>query len=261
MKDARADAATRSYAQQHFVEGVEEAYDGVYEPSTYDSFIWNLQRPFVRRTLEAVRARNGRLSYLDFACGTGRIIAAVDDLTTTAVGVDISPLMLSRAAHRVSASTTLREGDLLASPELVDRAYDAVTAFRFFANTEANLRLPIMSELARRLRGADSRFIFNIHANALSALVLTGIYRKVNRWPAPAALRPSEVRRLIFRSGLEIETLRGYGMVPRRLYRTWLAPLARAVDTVASHLGIAAPLAQDIVYVCRLRPDVRATAT
>lgn len=238
------------YAAAHFAEGVAEEYDAVYAPASYDTEIWGIQQPFVRSVMGRVLSRSRRLKYLDFACGTGRIISAVEDIATEAVGVDISPLMLARAAGRVARSS-LRLGDILRNATLADHDYDAITAFRFFLNTEPELRLPVMRDLAHRLRGAESRLIFNVHGNGHSVLAVTDRYRHLRGWPPVRTFSHSGVRALIVAAGLEIEEVRGYGLVPRRLYRMSFAPLARAVDRGASRLPMVATFNQDIVYVCR----------
>lgn len=242
----------RSYAAAHFVDGVAEEYDAVYAPTSYDTTMWTMQRPFVRSTLGRVLSRSHRLKYLDFACGTGRIISAVEDIATQALGIDISPLMLARARGRVTRSS-LRCGDILRDATLADDDYDAITAFRFFLNTEPEMRLPVMRDLARRLRGRESRLIFNVHGNARSVLALTDHYRRLRGWPPAGTLPHSRVAEMIAAAGLEIETIRGYGLVPRRLYRTAFAPLAKAADRYASRSPILASLTQDILYVCSAR--------
>lgn len=241
-----------SYAEQHFVDGVAEAYETDYHPSSYHTAIWALQRPFLREVLRSVRARSGRLKYLDFACGTGRIISGVEDVATESIGTDISTLMLSHAARRTSSP--LRCGDILRSPTLVDHDYDAITAFRFFLGTDAETRLPVMRDLAGRLRGVESRLIFNIPWNSRSALALTDAYRRVRGWPAFMTISRADIRRLTADAGLDIVATRGFGLVPRRLYRTSVTWPAHAIDSAASRIGMLSPLGQDMVYVCRLRP-------
>lgn len=264
MSDVAGAGRTREigsgYAALHFVEGVAEEYDAVYAPASYDTAMWKLQRPFVRNTLERVRSRSHRLKYLDFACGTGRIIAAVEDIATEAVGVDISPLMLAHAARRVARSS-LRCGDILLDATLADHDYDVITAFRFFLNTEAEMRQPVMRDLARRLRGPGSRLIFNVHGDGRSVLFLTDRYRRLRGWPPVRTLSHRWVRDLVASAGLEIETRQGYGLLPRRLYGTAFAAPARFIDAHASRSAMLGSVSQDIVYVCRRRDRDPATET
>ena len=54
-----------------------DAWDRVvYAPGTYDSFIWSLQREIVVALASGLAARRPSIAYLDFACGTGRVLAA-----------------------------------------------------------------------------------------------------------------------------------------------------------------------------------------
>lgn len=240
--------ATGRYAQMHFVSGVAEQYERVYGQETYDTLIWKSELPFVRRVLEEVRARRGRLKYLDFACGTGRIIGSVEDLATESVGLDISPLMLAKATAHVRSE--LRSGDLLADPTVVDDDYDVITAFRFYLNTEPDVRLPIMRELASRLQDGDARLVFNIHGNRRSILSLTTLYRRLRGWPPLTLMSPPEVRRLVAAAGLEIVRTRRFGLLPRRLYRTRFRGLAAALDRAGDRMAVLNAFGQDAVYVC-----------
>lgn len=242
-------AADSPYAQAHFVGGVAERYDVAYRPSGYDYMVWDWQRPHVRRLLESVLKRNGRLKYLDFACGTGRIISAVEDLATEAVGIDISPLMLGLAAQR--ALSPLVSGDVLAEPAIVDRDFDVITAFRFFLNTEPAMRLAVMRDLAHRLRDDSALLIFNIHGSRRSVLALTSFYRQLRGWPPLGVMSPGEVRALVAACGLEIVSVSAWGVLPRRLYRSRLGRVIGRVDRMASGLPAVASIGQDLIFVCR----------
>lgn len=240
---------TSSYANLHFVDGVAEQYDAVYAPSTYDSVVWGWQRPYLRRVFRSLRDHGDQLKHLDFACGTGRILADVEDLSTESVGLDISPLMLASAARRVRSP--LKCGDILQDTAIVDRNYDVITAFRFFLNAEPEIRLAVMRDLATRLRDGSSRLIFNVHGNDGSVLAVTSRYRRLRGWPPLGLLSSSEIRRIVVAAGLEIERTRGFGILPRRLYRSPIAPVVRFVDRLMSALGPLTPVSQDVVYVCR----------
>jgi SAM-dependent methyltransferase len=244
-------AITQSrYAALHFVEGVAEKYDDdYYQASTYDSAVWAWQRPMLRRLLTSIRERSGRLKYLDFACGTGRIISEVEELTTDSLGVDIAPLMLARAAIRTRSP--LRCGDILTQPAIADRDYDAITAFRIVLGAEPAIRLALLQDLAQRLRDEHSRLIFNVHFSRRSVLALTSGYRRLRGWPPLLMLSPNEVQRLVAASGLVIESVNGFGVLPRRLYRTPLGTHVRAVDGLASRSRAMTWLSQDLVFVCR----------
>jgi SAM-dependent methyltransferase len=135
MSSASAVPATISadqsrYARLHLDEWVPGYYDGfLYGPSTFDTWMWQIQRPFVVGLVDRIVAGRTRFKYLDFACGTGRVIAAVEHLATEAQGIDISSTMLAAAAGRVKQST-LKVGDILVDPGLADSDYGDEVARR-----------------------------------------------------------------------------------------------------------------------------------
>src|SRR5437870_1294376 len=83
-----------SYAERHVNEFTPVYYDEeLYRPNTYHSFIWELERPRLLRIIRGIGTAGREVKYLDFACGTGRIISAVAPLVAKATGLDISPQM------------------------------------------------------------------------------------------------------------------------------------------------------------------------
>lgn len=242
-----------AYAQLHMAGWVARHYDDVmYAGESYDSFIWSVERPVLRRAVAAMRRPRGPFRYLDFACGTGRIVSALEDLADQALGVDISSDMLSAAGAKVEHAR-LRAGDLLEDPDLAAGPYDLVTAFRFFLNTEPEMRARVMPALASRLAGPDARLIFNIHQNKLGMLV-NAAWRRLHGWPALHALTYWDARRLTRSAGLEIEAWYGFGLFPDRLYRGRSGPIARAVDRLLAGRTPLRWLSRDLVFVCRRRP-------
>jgi len=242
-----------SYADLHQVTDVGVRYDrDVYAPGTYDDHVWSLQRPHLEVLLSDFQARHGRVKYLDFACGTGRIISVAERFAAESTGVDISPFMIERAATRVSRSR-LVVANVLADPASIDDDYDVITAFRFFLNTEPEMRVAVMASLAGRLRGDDSLLVFNIHGNATSSLALTSIYRRLRGWGPAWLMSHREVRGLVEGSGLTIVDRMGFGLWPKRLYRTPIGPMIRAIDRWAVRNRLLRPISQDVIYVCRRR--------
>src|SRR5256885_225851 len=123
------------------VEGAGDEWDAVaYAPDTYDSFQWELEKavliPLVKRLSE-----HQPVKYLDFACGTGRVLMAVEPWVAEAHGVDVSSEMV-RVAARKSDRVSIRLADLLVTPEAADSDYDLITVFRFFQNATPGVRLP-----------------------------------------------------------------------------------------------------------------------
>ncbi|MCB7128700.1 MAG: class I SAM-dependent methyltransferase, partial [Candidatus Brocadiales bacterium] len=198
-------------------------YD-IYKPDGYDAFIWDIQRPVLVALFRKLRSENDRIAYLDFACGTGRILAAVESLADESLGVDISEEMIAIARSKTKGSEFL-VGNLLAQPDLLSCCFDVITTFRFFLNLESHLRLPALKTLVRHLRGPESTLIFNIHGNRNSARHLGILLRRL-RGERHNDMTFHQVEELVNQAGLRIENYYGFGIIPRRLHcgfwRGWM---------------------------------------
>lgn len=247
------DQITSKYADLHKADWIPVHYDEVmYGQDGYDSFVWSVYKPYLVRIFRDLARKHRRLKYLDFACGTGRIISALEHLATESVGLDISPQMLDLARPKVSSST-LTCGDILEDPGVVDRDYNVITAFRFFLNTEPRMRALIMHALAAHLADGDSRLIFNVHGNRWSWMSMQVLYRRIRGWELANTMSYAEVCRLVAGAGLEIEAWYGFGLWPHRLYRTGLAPFLKALDRRAARSRLLRWISHDMLFVCRQR--------
>src|ERR1700760_3165464 len=90
---------TTSYSQRFQHGEAVAAYETKeYGAESYSTRIWQMQRPVVEQILADFKSRHsGSLQLLDFACGTGRVLACVETLADTADGIDISESMVSVA--------------------------------------------------------------------------------------------------------------------------------------------------------------------
>src|ERR1700733_4063114 len=69
-----------------------------YGEGSYASFIWDMQRPVLEKIVaDFRRTQPGPVRLLDFACGTGRVVASLEPLVDMAEGVDISENMVEVA--------------------------------------------------------------------------------------------------------------------------------------------------------------------
>lgn len=226
--------------------GAGDEWDQLFcDEGTYHSFIWALQRPVLEQlTRELARARPG-LEYLDFACGSGRVLSALSPLVAKPTGIDISPDMAAIAAKKVPQAMVI-VGDILDTPDIVGDHYDLITAFRFFLNTLPGIRVPILTSLAARLRDERSRLVFNIQGNAWS---LEGIGSRLD---ARNTMSRFDVRALVDAAGLKIERWSGFGVCPacRERLRSF-QPLARWIDRAASRTPVAKHVSRDLLFECR----------
>ena len=75
------------------------SYDRQFSENPYRSLIWRLEQNFLIEFFnKTFKSRDVKL--LDFACGTGRIINAVSEYSSEALGIDVSEDMLAIARER-----------------------------------------------------------------------------------------------------------------------------------------------------------------
>ena len=229
-------------------------YEKFYVRGTSDEAIWSIEQEFLADFFQRHRANWPECAYLDFACGTGRVISFMEDLVTTSQGIDLSPEMLKIARTKVHRSELIC-ADITTAPPA--GRYDLITAFRFFLNADPGLRSKIMKTLAGHLRDETSRLVFNNHGNPLSYKAVTW---PVHRGRQLLKGRPSvgnyltdgEIQRLLADAGLEVTERFGYGMISPKLFR-FGSSRARTLERRLSASVFAQKFGVNQLYVARLR--------
>lgn len=225
--------------------------DEVYADGSYDRQIWSLQQYILEQELRRVIASTPAPLSLDFACGTGRITGFLERHGCEVQGLDISEEM-ARVARSHVLSAPVQVGDILNEKDLLPGPFDLITAFRFFLNVEGDCRVPILTELTRRL--ADTgRLIFNVHGSSASIRHLTLARQRIINNKLYAEMSPTSARALVHEAGLEVEAQFGFGILPKILYRTFMKRAAFAIDRIASGDTLLKHVAVDLLYVCRKR--------
>lgn len=219
-----------SYRQSHVGKDYGEHYDAKFV-NRVDSLVWdNFTKPFVRQELERV-AETGAKTYLDFACGTGRLLKVGHTVFGNSVGVDISKDMLAEARRRVPdaklvcADVTRQEASDLG-------AFECVTMFRFLRNAEPELRQGVMDWLSRHVAKGGT-LIVNDHGNSAS---VGGLVTRLAFWLTPSArnLRSRRQTVQILRdAGFSIVRCEGFQILPsifgRPILGRWLQVRAERI--------------------------------
>jgi SAM-dependent methyltransferase len=239
------------YRQSHIEEGLGERYDGLYRPGSALAFYWeHFERPFLEARFRELRAAHPGGRYLDFACGTGRILQVGASYFRSALGIDVSEAMLGEARDKVPHARFLR-ADVLTEPVDVG-TFDVITLFRFILRAGPDLREAVL----RWLRGVvsdDGTLIVNNHRNASSQ---RGISYRIQTAVRPNGfedelLSDAQVAELLGRCGFEIVDRYGFGGVPSLRGRL-LVP-SRALLPVerwwTEHRTAA--FSKNRIYVCR----------
>lgn len=241
--------STVPYRESHQGRGPD--YDESFSPDVnpHRAMVWRLEQ----RALDTIwrdYLDGRRVSHLDFACGTGRILRHFCDRVTDATGVDVSSSMLE-VARKVVPAAELIEADLTKAAVLEGRRFDLITAFRFFPNAEPELRRAAFSVLARHL-APQGVLIFNNHKNRNSLRrSLSGLLgRAVSR----GTMTHDQVHALVADAGLRVQRVIPLACLPASdrhlLLPIWLLePLERRM----SRFPGAAMLSQNLIYVCTHR--------
>ncbi|MBU1054480.1 MAG: class I SAM-dependent methyltransferase [Proteobacteria bacterium] len=222
------------------------SYDNEFQKNPHRSLVWELERKVLDDILR--RFMVARLfRHLDFACGTGRIIAYLEDRMASSYGVDISPSMLDVAKKKVKRATII-EADLTRNDVLGDHQFDLITAFRFFPNAEYKLRFEVINVLMKHLT-TDGYLVFNNHKNDGSLLNRIGRFFGRDGYNG---MPNNEVDELLKLAGLKVEKVYPIGFMPATELRLILPQsLLRPIENAALELKIFPNLAQDLVFVCR----------
>ncbi len=227
-----------------------------YGEGSYASCIWNRQRPVVEKILADFRQQHSRpIRLLDFACGTGRVISALENQVDTAEGIDISENMVAVARGKCRAAQ-LRVGDILSQPELLQNKYDLITAFRFLLNVEPELRAKILRRLREVVSEPNGLLIVNVHGNSRSLRHPAIVWRRWRERSQPSGamlneMSPVVTKQLLRASGFKIVRQFGFGILPPTLYRTPLRKLAAAADGALAGEHSWNDYAIDMLFVCR----------
>lgn len=256
-------AYTSAYTDHYQEQGKSgESYDRSLA-NRFELAIFRLEHLILRDLFRRLRSSDANTTYLDFACGTGRIIEVFRDLIRTKVGVDTSAGQLTVARAKVPDAEFVH-GNVVTEPGLLGgRKFDLITSFRLLLNLEPENRVPILRAL-RELLTTDGYLVVDNHMNRHSILGLTALFaHKVLRVPKKPLVPPE--RRGIISTMTESEmreALAGAGLHVVKVYRIFVLPGHKAfqllptrwlvpVEAFLSRIPVANRLSKNQIYVCR----------
>jgi len=221
-------------------------YDArLFAPGSFDAAIWEGEQRLLDRIVQEHVPR--RQSYLDFACGTGRVLSHLERSFATSVGLDISATMLAAARGRVPTARFV-EGDAARDPAvLAGERFDFISAFRFFLNAQPSLRDAAMSFLASALRDDDSRLLFNVHGNRFSTRAVVAAKAKLTREQF-SSMSIAESVDLAARHGLQVVEWYGIGSYDKALLRILPRGAWRWAE---AHAALPRRFAVYLYFLCR----------
>lgn len=239
------------YRESHVNEGRGAAYDGSYREGTALAFYWqHFEKPYLEATFRSLRSRYPGGRYLDFACGTGRILQLGASYFGAAVGVDVSDAMLDKAREKVPQAHIVK-ADVLNTPVDLGQ-FDVVTLFRFLLRA-GDLREPVLRYLRGVIRD-NGTLIVNNHRNAYS---LRGLAYRASTTFKPndseyELLTDGQVEELLNRCGFAVIERYSFGVVPSSKGRLIIpSSLLLPIERMFQAPRMLGGLAKNRIYICQ----------
>lgn len=237
-----------SYRDSHTEDGKGAIYDEHFITERWRKILWH-QEQYVLSSFLEMYFKNRTVNLLDFACGTGRIAGFLENRVETSTAVDVSKAMLDEAQKKLNR-TKIIQADLTKNNVLEGHKFNLITAFRFFLNSEPELRTEALLTLASLL-SKDGYIVFNNHKNSTSPLIWPKYfyYNKIRKRKAHY-MSYSEIKKLTRKACIEIIRIYPVGLLslPR------IKPpekLSRKIDNMAMKFAFSGILSESPVIVCR----------
>lgn len=240
-----------SYRESHAGKDYGSIYQKTYREGYYYTQWVKLEKPILEELFQRF-SEKGAKKYLDFACGTGRILSLGEQYFNETVGVDVSDTMLDYAKKACKKSRIVNKD--ITKEKFPFGKFDVITAFRFFLNADSTLREEVLDSLYSMLSD-DGVLITNIHVNSKS--ILGYAYRIRNRWlrrEKANVLGYEELSSILVERGYEIQMTKYYSYFPRI---GWYFPplierLFMPVEKICSNIPlIPYSIAQSFIVVCK----------
>ena len=195
-----------------------------------------------------------KIRYLDFACGTGRIVSAIETFVDESYGIDINQSMLDRAAEKIKL-TTLIQGDVTQDETLIDGKFDLITTFRFVLNANPELRDSALKILSNNLCSNDSWLIFNMHTNKYSYAFISYlwylIFGQSQDKDTKRYLSKSDCIKIANNAGLDVVMIKGLGFMSGKLARILPSMLIENIEIFLAKVPLFNLLGTDLIFFCK----------
>ena len=247
----------KDYRQSFIGKEQVEEYETRYTNLSLSSFLWKIEKNILDQevyNLENVKEKK----YLDFACGTGRIISHMEDFFGESVGIDISSEML-KAAERSSKHSKLICKDITSDQDVIEGSYDFITAFRFFLHSDPKLQENVIRNLKKRLKNKDSVLVVNNHGNRYSFLFPFYIIDKIRsvlgleRLNKGNCLVTSDLVALLEANGLSVVRRYGFGFSPGFLVKLLPLNILYFMEEKGKESALFSRFGIDQMLVCKIK--------
>ena len=208
-------SSANSYRDSHMSEQHSNFYERFYYMGdTYDTRLWKMEEWILDKIIDKYFGSSIPINYLDFACGTGRVCAYLEEKVENSLGIDISRKMLEIARGKVK-KTQLVEGDMTKKNILAEKKFNLVTSFRFFLNAESELRDDALKSIYPVLI-QDGILVFNIHGNINSVRHIPLFLKKIkNGYWTKSELSIKDIECFLKKQNFHIVEVHGISFMPK----------------------------------------------
>ncbi|MSR76404.1 MAG: methyltransferase domain-containing protein [Candidatus Ryanbacteria bacterium] len=241
----------KDYRMSHMGEKKSAQYeDTIYRHGSYDDMVWRAEQPLLLAEVGVLRKAVRKIAYLDFGCGTGRILKLLESKVDDALGVDISESMVALAREK-GVRAPIIVGDITREDSIGPKIFQLITVFRVFLNAGPTLSQQMLTVLTPKL-DSSGVLIFNMHGNFWSYRIFTKIWfmlrgRRLNTssyW---------QTKKMVESHGLMIVRFYGFGFVPKVFYRIFGSQATFVVDRLLAKIPLVKYFSYNLIFVCKTR--------
>lgn len=211
-----------SYRESHTTADYGQKYSESYRTG-YNYMQWSrAELPLLKKILLELK-QNADQRYLDFACGTGRILEVGESIFEDSTGYDISRPMLDEASAKLQHAKLLK---IDISRQDIEEVFDVMTSFRFFTNAERELSVKILAALHGAL-SENGKFVVGFHRNGNGVLAKLCSLRGIKTVPGGPQFRDLDyAETLLKEAGFKIDAVHWYSFAPKiSKYPDWMLKL------------------------------------
>lgn len=234
------------YRNSHTALSKPDEYDPQFWISgTTKHLFWEIERMIISDVMSRLNPSPKR--GLDFACGTGRVLSFLEEHVTETFGIDVAGEMLKVAGKRCRRSRIVK-GDLTSDHNLIEGKFDLATAFRFFLNTQQELRESALKAIHQHMT-KNGRLIVNFHMNPYSC---TGAYLRL-RGSTHSMMTVKEAKDLLWHCDFKPLDVRGYGYLLHRREYVRLACLRSPFEKMLTRINLWPSIAMNFIIIAQPR--------
>lgn len=231
----------KSYRDSHKSEDRGKIYDSIYMSDTYDSRVWKLEKKVLEKEFSRLDQKPVE-NYLDFACGTGRILEVFEKKSINPIGIDVSNEMIKEAKEKYK-KTKFIISDITENHMIFNHKFELITAFRFFYNAEEILRKKVLQALYKLLK-ENGIFICNTHGNKNKLKIFT--YRQNRR-----TLSFEMMKNLLEQHHFKIIKIYGISYLPYLLSKLLPEKIWLVIESLLIKINFLKKFGTIVIFICQ----------